>query len=377
MSRSLRQFFEKKLAARENAGSRRSLKTVSSGLADFASNDYLGLAQSRELLQLIAKETAKLNGCLNGSTGSRLLTGNSAEAIETEEFLADFFCAESGLIINSGYAANLPVLSAVPQKDDTILYDELSHASIKDGARLSLAKRFSFRHNDVSDLEAKLRKASGRAFIVVESIYSMDGDECLLKEISGLARQFDATVVLDEAHSTGLFMNGSGLAVNYNLHNDIDIRIYTFGKAGGVHGAFVAGGKELKEFLVNFSRPFIYTTALSPHSVASIRCAMEFIRARPALFSDLQNNITTYNQMAGNLEGASRNMGAIQTVLIPGNENVRKAARLINDQGFDVRPIMSPTVPQGRERLRICLHAFNTTDQIRNLCTALQNVIAH
>lgn len=376
MSRSLTQFFAKKLAARENSGSRRSLSLIT-GLADFASNDYLGVARSHELHDLISKESAKINGSLNGSTGSRLLTGNSTAAMETEEFLADYFSAESGLLINSGYAANLAVLSSVPQKDDTILYDELSHASIKDGARLSLAKRFSFHHNDVVDLQAKLRKVTGRAFIVVESVYSMDGDECALGEVCDVARQFDATVVLDEAHSTGLFQNGSGLAVNHSLHNDIDIRIYTFGKAGGVHGAFVAGRRELKDFLVNFSRPFIYTTALSPHSVASIRCAMEYIRAHPELFLDLQKNISTYQELASELEGASSNTSSIQTVLIPGNENVKRAARLINDHGFDVRAIMSPTVPEGKERLRICLHAFNTREEIEKLCTVLRKVTAH
>lgn len=375
MSSSLTQFFQTRLAARENSGLKRALTTLPSELIDFASNDYLGLARSNELFQIIENESRKFQRNVNGSTGSRLLTGNSAYATDAEQTLSDFFKAEAGLICNSGYTANLAVLSAVAQKNDTILYDELAHASIKDGARLSLAKRFSFRHNDVNDLEHKLSKATGHTFIAVESIYSMDGDECNLKAICEIAKKHNASVVLDEAHSTGLFKGGAGLAVSQDLVDAVDIRIYTFGKAPGVHGSFIAGSRELIEFLVNFSRPFIYTTAPSPHSIASMQCAMHFIGTHPELFQDLQSNIKLYNSLVEGVPGASQNNSAIQTILVPGNENVRGLATGIHKLGFDVRPILSPTVPRDQERLRICLHAFNTRDEVQGLCLAIRNAI--
>lgn len=375
MSTSLTQFFETKLAARENSGIKRTLTTPSLELTDFASNDYLGLARSPQLFAIIENESRNFQRNLNGSTGSRLLTGNSSYATDSEEALSVFFKAEAGLICSSGYTANISVLSAVAQKNDTILYDEFAHASIKDGARLSLAKRFSFRHNDIVDLELKLRKVNGRAFIAVESIYSMDGDACKLEEICELAKKYTASVILDEAHTTGLFNEGAGFAVSNNLYSAVDIRIYTFGKAAGVHGAFVAGQKRLKDFLVNFSRPFIYTTAPSPHSIAAMRCAMEFIRNHPELFQDLQNNINLYNSLMSGTKGSSQNPSAIQTILIPGSENVRRIAAAINHEGFDVRPIVSPTVPRDQERLRICLHAFNTANEIEGLCSVIRDAL--
>jgi 8-amino-7-oxononanoate synthase len=372
MSAAFRDLLSQRLVKQYSAGLKRQLKTGVENLVDFASNDYLGLARSRELADRIEKEFRPRKN-INGSTGSRLLTGNSEAVIQTEEYLARVFKAEAGLICNSGYAANLAVLSAIPQKNDTILYDELAHASIKDGARLSLAKRFAFRHNNLDDLELKLRKVTGQAFIVIESVYSMDGDRSPLKEISFLARKYNASVVLDEAHGTGMFTpEGAGIAVSENLQDDIDIRIYTFGKAVGIHGAYVTGRKELAEFLINFSRPFIYTTALSPHSITSIRCAFDYLKEHQSLFHILQKNIETYKDAVRGIPEASVNDTAIQIFHAPGNMNAKKMAELISDQGIDVRPILSPTVPVGKERLRICLHSFNSEGEILKLCTLLK-----
>jgi 8-amino-7-oxononanoate synthase len=374
MESSLTEFISQRITRQAEAGLRRELKIPSETLIDFSSNDYLGLARSENLSRMIAHEWEHLNEKnLNGSSGSRLLTGNSAYTVETEKTLASIFKAEAGLLCNSGYSANLAVLSAVPQKGDTILYDELAHASIKDGARLSLANRFSFRHNDVDDLHSKVVRANGRIFIVVESIYSMDGDRSPLKEISLMAAKYGCTVILDEAHSTGMYTStGAGLAVKDDLSEFIDIRIYTFGKAAGVHGAFVAGKKTLADYLINFSRPFIYTTSLPPHSVISIRCAFKYLEQRPDLFQNLQRNIAAYLASSAGLTDSRRNDTAIQTVIIPGNENVRRASQYLANKGFDVCPILSPTVPAGKERLRICLHSFNDLTEIENLSIDLK-----
>ncbi|NJM94490.1 MAG: aminotransferase class I/II-fold pyridoxal phosphate-dependent enzyme, partial [Cytophagales bacterium] len=173
---------------------------------------------------------------------------------------------------NSGYAANLALLSALPQRGDTVLYDERAHACIKDGVRLSAAERFAFRHHDLDDLRRRLAGARGRRYVVVESIYSMDGDAAPLGELAALCREQEAALVVDEAHSTGLYAaGGAGLVSALGLGDDCLARVMTFGKALGGHGALVCGSAALCAFLVNFARPFIYTTALPPHSLLAIR----------------------------------------------------------------------------------------------------------
>lgn len=355
---------KEKLLLRELSGSK--------GLIDFTSNDYLGLARSPALYESILQKLDTLGLKQNGATGSRLLSGNSNYITDVEQKLAAIFRAPSSLIFNSGYSANLAVLSSIPQRGDTVLYDELAHACIKDGARLSLATRYSFRHNDAEDLEAKLKKATGRKFIAVESVYSMDGDQCPLKEFVRIADAYDASIILDEAHSTGsMGVDGSGLAVTLGLEQAISIRVYTFGKAMGIHGACVAGSSSLIQYLVNFARPFIYTTALPPHSIASIDCAFEYLRGHLHLQQELQQKISLFSKAIHGLQNRTASSSAIQTALFPGNENTRRAAARLQENGFDVRPILSPTVPQDSERVRICLHAFNEDRDILALAAQL------
>ena len=372
--RPLDEFLDVQLARREEHGLTRKLRTDKLPI-DFFSNDYLGLARSKDLSLAIAEAHADLRAG-NGSTGSRLLSGNDALTEEVEASLSNTFKSEACLIFNSGYAANLAVLSSVPQKGDTILYDNLSHASLKDGARLSLATRHSFKHNDLSDLEQKMRSAKGKIFVVVESIYSMDGDTCPLSEIIVLADKYNAFIVLDEAHSTGVIgAQGAGYAVAKGLHTKIDIRIYTFGKAMGVHGACVAGSTSLIQYLINFSRPFIYTTAPSPHQIIAIDCAFRFLERHIELQDALKEKIRTYLSALGGVPNRTASTSAIQTLLYPGNENAKQVATTLQQKGFDVRPILYPTVPSGTERLRICLHTFNTEEDIRSLTNAISSTL--
>ena len=343
------------------------------GLIDFTSNDYLGLARNEKLYNAIRE--AHAGAARNGSTGSRLLSGNLSVASDVEQQLARIFRSEAALLFNSGYTANLAVLSAIPQKGDTIIYDELSHASIKDGARLSLAKKYSFKHNDLNDLEKKIARSGGKVFVVVESIYSMDGDECLLEGLTDLAQRLGCFLILDEAHSTGVRgPEGAGICVEKALHNKVDIRIYTFGKAMGVCGACVTGSQHLIDFLINFARPFIYTTAPSPHSVTSIGRAFEFLSQNMHLQQILNGRISTFLSMIGDVGSRTNSLSAIQTIIIPGNTAARKFALHLRQEGFDVRPILSPTVPEGSERLRICLHTFNTEEQIEKLASILKKI---
>lgn len=338
---------------------------------DFTSNDYLGLAQSEKLFRQIQEK----NECLpkmNGSTGSRLLSGNSLYTEEVENKLANIFKSKSALLFNSGYAANLAVLSSIPQRGDSIIYDHLVHACMKDGARLSQATRYSFRHNDMNDLESKLKISKGKIFIAVESFYSMEGDECPLQEIINLAERYQASIILDEAHSTGVVGPlGAGFCVGKNLQDKIDVRIYTFGKAMGIHGACVAGSQVLIDYLINFARPFIYTTALSNHSVASIECAFDYLAANLSLQQILKNKIDLYLGLIQNFYNQMKSFSAIQTILCPGNTAVKRVADSLQKSGFDVRPIVYPTVQKETERLRICLHTFNSDDEITSLTKAL------
>lgn len=361
----------KNLSARKKF---RSLKLPTGGV-DFTSNDYLGLARSTELHKMIGDAWNSLPSKRNGSTGSRLLSGNSELIEKTEKKLAEIFKSESTLLFDSGYSANLAVLSTLPQRGDTIIMDELAHASLKDGARLSLATKWNFRHNDVDDLTKKLESATGEKWIVLESIYSMDGDECVLNEICSAAAKFDARIVLDEAHSTGIFgVSGNGLANRDKLQDNIDVCVYTFGKAMGIHGACVACDNDTKDLLVNFSRPFIYTTAPADHSVVSVSAAFDYLAGNMHLQNDLRSRITYFRDTAHKITGWNQSGSQIQVVMVPGHEEVTKAALKLQDAGFDVRPILSPTVKEGQERLRICIHTYNTDKEILSLIDTMKSL---
>lgn len=359
------------LAKRREQGSFRILGDKCQDLIDFSSNDYLGLAKSERLKKVIL-DTYSKEEYPNGSTGSRLLTGNSEVVVACENYLANLFEFESTTLFGSGYMASMAIFSSLPQRGDTVIYDEHSHACIKDGCRLSLAKRLPFKHNNLSDLERKLKEAQGEIFIACESIYSMDGDIAPLTEIIALADRFKAKVIVDEAHSTGVFgENGAGLVSELNLQDKVFAVIYTFGKAMGIHGACIAGSQPLKEFITNFSRPFIYTTAPSTFEVISIKAAFEYLTKQPGLNHSLQEKIKQFNQLLP----AFCSPSAIKSIVIGGNTKTKEVAQALQEQGFDIRPILSPTVKEGSERLRICLHTFNTEEEISLICHLLKNTV--
>lgn len=372
MTPTLQEFLQAKLAQRDDSNSRRSLPQTNT-LVDFCSNDYLGISRNKEVLETVQKKFESIHTIeKNGATGSRLISGNYELYEALEQKLAKIHKSEKTLIFNSGYNANLAVLSCLPQKGDTILYDELSHSCIKDGARLSLAERFSFRHNDLEDLSRKMVKAKGRVFIVVESIYSMDGDVAPLTHIASLAKFHNATVIVDEAHSTGIWgKQGGGLVNELQLESEVVIRIHTYGKAMGCHGACVAAPAYIIDYLVNFARAFIYTTGLPLHSLLTIETAYEHIGQHPELAQQLFKNIRLFRNLIKKGIETTNSESAIQAVIVPGNENVKKMAKSLQGKGFDVRPILSPTVKEGSERVRICLHNYNTEEEINALVKCL------
>lgn len=360
-----------RLEKRIKDGGYRELKKKSLNLIDFSSNDYLGLAQSPGLktqsLGAYENMTSK-----NGSTGSRLLTGNSDQIITLENKLSQLFGFDAATLFSSGYLANLALFSTIPQKGDTILYDELSHACIKDGARLSLAKRFSFKHNDLPDLEQKLIKATGNVFVACESVYSMDGDLAPLEKLASVCTKHKAHLIVDEAHSTGIWgSKGQGLIDELNLQNKVFATVHTFGKAMGIHGASISGAGQLKELLINFARPFIYTTAPSDFEVCSINQTFDFLAQHPSLQINLFEKIALFNKLNPHYASDS----AIKSIVIGGNERTKTISLGLKEQGFDIRAILSPTVAAGTERLRICLHSFNTEEEIKDLSYHLRCLV--
>ena len=357
-------FLTKKLDQRKQQNALRQLKLTQCEI-DFCSNDYLGIVHNNLLHEKISQNLK------TGSTGSRLLAGNYSLIEETEKKIASFHKAEAALIFNSGYDANIGVLSAVPQKGDTILYDQLCHASIRDGIRLSFAQSFSFGHNDMAELEKKLQSATGNIFIVTESVFSMDGDFCPLHELILLSKNYNAHLIVDEAHAIGVIgLQGEGLCQYEHLEQDIFCRVYTFGKACGCHGAVVCGSQNLKDYLINFARSFIYTTALPEHAVATIQASYNTFPFLQNERVHLQRLIHYFQQAALKFDKLNSST-PVQIVIIPGNEEVKKIAAQLQHEGFDIRPILYPTVPLNKERLRIVIHAFNTIDEIEELINIL------
>ncbi|MFD0794117.1 aminotransferase class I/II-fold pyridoxal phosphate-dependent enzyme [Mucilaginibacter litoreus] len=358
-----------KLRERSNLGLYRTL-TTGRGLIDFCSNDYLGFARSEALKDLIRQEHDSQYPVLNGATGSRLISGNMAYTEAIEQHLAAYYGSQAGLLFNSGYDANLGLFSSLPQKGDTIICDELIHASIIDGARLSYANRYTFKHNDLDSLESKLKAAKGLIYVVIESVYSMDGDTPPIARILELTDRYGANLIVDEAHAVGLYP--AGLVKYLNLENKIFARIITFGKALGCHGAIVLGKNPLREYLINFARSFIYTTALPFHSLVAIKMAHGLLQESTETITKLRENIKTYKQVIPQYDAYSES--PIQCVILGSNSKAKQAAAALQQEGLDVRAILSPTVGLGTERIRICLHAFNTFGEIQQLSSALNKI---
>ena len=365
-------YIREKLEERQLNGSYRTLKPEND-LVDFCSNDYLGFARSQALKDWITKEVDSNVNALNGSSGSRLLSGNLEYTESLEQEIADFHQSEAGLIYNSGYDANVGLFSSLPQRGDTIIIDELIHASIIDGARLSYANRYSFRHNDLLSLEEKLKHAKGNCYVVIESVYSMDGDTPPIKDILSLTEEYKAQLIVDEAHAVGL--HGKGVINQLGLESRVFARTVTFGKALGCHGAIVLGSKQLREYLINFSRSFIYTTAASFHQIASIKMAYRLLPKSDTSVQNLQENIQLFKNTIMELNSnLLQSDSTIQCLVVGSNEKARKMASEIQNAGFDVRPILSPTVLKGTERLRICLHSFNTSNEINLLAKTIHKL---
>ncbi len=351
----------KKLKNREEKGTIRSLSSFE-GMIDLISNDYLGFANTTLTLS---------GGSEGGATGSRLISGNRVRTEELEEAIAHKFGFENGLFFNSGYDANIGVFSSIPQRGDVVLYDEYVHASIRDGIRLSFAESFSFRHNDLLHLEERLKSCSAdNIYIAIEGLYSMNGDLCPLEEINKLALEYSAQIILDEAHSAGVFGNsGRGVLEDPADYEAVLLKLVTFGKAFGSHGSIVISSDDVvKSYLINFARSFIYTTALPLNSFEKVLAILE-----SELFAirrvQLKEVITEFNDLFTSSHSITP-IKILDGCSVPELRSIEQRAKQSN---LALKAIFSPTVPEGQECIRVTLHSFNTGADLSILREIIKN----
>ncbi|OAA63122.1 Pyridoxal phosphate-dependent transferase, major domain protein [Cordyceps fumosorosea ARSEF 2679] len=402
--------FARLLDRRETQGRRRRLTLPPPGAVDFSSNSYLSLSESPELrtryLALLQHDGGDHRFSL-GSGGSRLLDGNTALAEALEERVAAFHGAPAGLLFNSGFDANAGLLGCAPQPGDVVVYDELVHASVHDGMRLGRAahRALPFTHNTVAgsggnSLSAVLerlcsgpdgddfRRGRRNVFVAVEGVYSMDGDVAPLREIVACVGeklpQGNGHVIVDEAHSTGIIgQRGRGLVCHLGLQDQVWARVHTFGKAMGCAGAIVLCSPTTRSYLINYARSFIYTTALGYPSLAAIQTTYEHLAGG---FADgrLGSLRALIRRAHGNLAGLCRRHAVPSHILrinaaVPESPifplftaSARELAAHCQRHGFLLRAIVAPTVPRGTDRVRLCLHAGNTADEVDGLCRVIE-----
>ena len=377
--RKLPEKLKAKLRKREQDGNLRRLYSPTDGV-DFASNDYLGLVRNPpESLKKVSHDLPA------GSTGSRLLSGNHRYFRQAETSIAKFHRAETSLIYNSGYDANIGLLSALAQRNDVVFSDQAAHASIRDGLILSGARTYSYAHNDLDALEKRAdvvfrqgRPGDAEVYVVSESVFSMEGDGADVPALVEYCVRKGFRLILDEAHATGVLgPAGRGAVVASELEHSVFARLVTFGKALGCHGAAVLCSAELREYLLNFSRSLIYTTALPPHSVATIQSVYEFLETEEGAerLKALHANIRTFRvelERRGLDTHFAPASAAIFSFRAGSNDAARSCAAQLREAGYDLKPILSPTVPKGRECLRFCLHSFNTDAEIQGVLSILE-----
>ncbi|MEM9142207.1 MAG: 8-amino-7-oxononanoate synthase [Bacteroidota bacterium] len=357
-------------------------------LVDFASNDYLGFAQDETLYAHTFQRLLNEGISRNGASGSRLISGNHKLYTELEAHLAHFHDIEDALVFTSGYNANLGFFAAVPQRNDVVFYDQMIHASIRDGIALGHAKSYKFRHNDLENLQEGVQRvlnssqegiSDTRIYVVTESVFSMEGDSPDLTALAKYCLENGYYLVVDEAHALGVFgSKGMGLVQELGLEKKVFARIITFGKALGCHGAAVLGSAVLKQFLLNFARSFMYTTGLPPHTLATLQSGYAYLESTEGKDRQrrLKRNITYFKQRLGKLDLAplfTPSDSAIQACVIPGNSRAQSISKKLAEDGFNVKAIRSPSVPKGYERLRFCVHSFNTKEEIGYVLQLLKN----
>lgn len=353
-------------------------------LVDFASNDYLGFSMSNEIFDRTHYYLENEFIFQNGSRGSWLLSGNHQLYSEVEALICKTHQCDAALILNSGYSANLGFFSCVPQFDDFIFYDELMHPSIRDGISMGNAQAFKFKHNDLGDLKRiyELQKKNftdnTEVYVATESVFSLDGDTPDLVGLANFCEQNYLRLVIDEAHAIGVLgEQGVGLAQHLGIDKLTFARLVSFGKALSSHGAAILGDQKLIDYLNNFASPSSYTTAIPPNSLMLIKATYKELQLTHAIKKLLQN-IDFFKAQLKELQLDTHfieSNSAIQSCLISNSEEVKKIVRHLNDNGFDPEPVFFPTAPKGKERIRFCVHAYNSEEEITQVLSLLASCL--
>jgi 8-amino-7-oxononanoate synthase len=342
---------------------------------DFSSNDYLGLAGHPELKQAARESLEELG---TSSSASRLLSGDLEIHHRLEEKIALLKGKENALVFNSGYQANVGIISSLCKKDDVIFSDKLNHASILDGILLSRAKLFRFLHNDLNHLEYLLKQERGKfknCLIVTETIFSMEGDRPPLKELVSLKERYNCKIMVDEAHATGIFgKDGSGVVQEEGLADRVDLVMGTFGKALGSFGAYIAGSNKIIEYLINTCRSFIYSTALPPSVIAANLAGLKLLNKEPFRRKMLLANARYFSNELKKKGFKIKGSSQIVPLIVADTEKAIKLSAYLQDKGYWVLPIRPPTVPVRESRLRFSLTYNHTQGVLQELIKEINKI---
>lgn len=358
--------FQDKLDTLSQLEKRRELIPIAG--IDFSSNDYLGLAHHDGIRQTLIDALA--DGVALGSGGSRLLRGNHPEHEDLESFAADFFATGAALFMATGFLANFALFTTLPGRGDIILVDELIHASVKEGMHASPAKTMKFAHNDANACEDALKRARAKGakqiWIAVESVYSMDGDVAPLSELVDIAERHGAYLIVDEAHATGIHgPDGKGFSAAFEGRDNL-VALHTCGKALGQAGALITAPPLIKNYLINAARSFVYTTAPSPLAAVAVKAALEVVRDEPERRTQLLDLVVHAREVFAPVDGTTQ----ILPLMVGEDGEALRLALHLQDQGFDIRAIRTPTVPQGTARLRLSVTLNATANDIDALAAA-------
>ena len=378
---------DKLLAQRENNGllrvlrpadSRKSGKIYRSGkeFLDFSSNDYLGLSEHPELKEAAQKAIESLGV---SASASRLLSGDLNIHHLLEEKVAHFKGKQSALVFNSGYQANIGIISSLYNRADAVFCDRLSHASIIDGVRQSGAKLFRFGHNDLDHLESLLKKESRKfenCLIVTETVFSMDGDKPPLNELVNIKDKYDCFLMVDEAHATGIFgPSGAGVVEEQDLCDRIELIMGTFSKALGSFGAYLACSAKIKEYLINSCRSFIYSTALPPAVIAADIEALNIVRDEPFRRKTLLDNADYFRSTLRENRFDVRGSSQIVPLIVGDSNKATRLSRELEQSGYWVLPVRPPTVPTGQARLRFSLTFHHSRQVLETLADHIVEIM--
>ena len=338
---------------------------------DFVSNDFLGFARDASQPREGTENESPVPN-FGGSTGSRLISGDNEQVKMTERAIASIHRVEGCLLLPAGYLANLALFSALPKRHDAVIHDSCIHRSCIDGVTLSGARRWTFRHNDLNHLEELLKRNTQRSWIAVESLYSMEGDLAPLEELLGLSNRYDAPLIVDEAHAIGVW--GYGLVSTLGLTDQVFATIVTYGKAMGQAGAAILGAQTLMDYLINRASPVMYSTALMPLQAALIQRSYTCLDEQGYRNDQLQQNIDQFRKLFPALPGHPKS--PIQPIRLSLESNrLNQLAAVCQQTRLHLYYVRSPSVRKGEERLRVCLHSYNTKREIDYLWESIKPFI--